>query len=336
MSEKELSIAFQTDKSVGEYVTLAKLVDQFSFDVVSVYCDSPFHPSYGPLMVMAPHITRARLGPAAVSPFRIHPLDIAANTAMLAELAKGGVYVGVARGAWLAEHGINEPSKPIQGIREAINIIQSILSNKSPEGNGVIFRVGENVRAPYPLPAEPIPVLVGTWGKKLAKVAGEIADEVKIGGSANPKMCSYIKQFVSAGERISMRAEGEVKIVLGAVTVVDQDRMLAKAKAKMEVALYLPVVAGLDPTINIDPERIKRIQEYVHIRDFKQASEMIPEDILDLFAFSGTPEDVINQVLELFEAGVNRVEFGTPHGISAISGIKLLGEKVVSVLKKIN
>ena len=163
MRKKELSIAFQTDKSIREYISLAKLVDQYSFDVVSVYCDAPFHPSYGPLMVMAPYIKRARIGPAAVSPFRIHLIDIAASTAMLAEIAKGGVYIGLARGAWLSEHGINSPQKPIQGIKEALCIIKNILSGKTPGGDGIIFKVSGTVRAPYPLPSAPIPVLIGTW-----------------------------------------------------------------------------------------------------------------------------------------------------------------------------
>jgi len=108
MSHQQISIAFQTDKSAAEYIALAKLVDEFDFDAVSVYCDAPFQPSYGPLMLMAPHLRRARIGPAAVSPLRIHPIDIASETALLESLLPGRTYIGIARGAWLAEHGIPE------------------------------------------------------------------------------------------------------------------------------------------------------------------------------------------------------------------------------------
>ena len=41
MTTHQISIAFQTDKSSAEYITLAKLVNQYPFDVVSVYCDLP-------------------------------------------------------------------------------------------------------------------------------------------------------------------------------------------------------------------------------------------------------------------------------------------------------
>ena len=124
MTNRELSIAFQTDKRARDYIALAKLVDQYDFDAVTVYCDAPYHPSYGPLLLMAPHIERARLGPAGVSPSRTHPIDIAAQTALLADLATGGVYIGLVRGGWLAEHGIRELDPPIAAIREAIDIIR--------------------------------------------------------------------------------------------------------------------------------------------------------------------------------------------------------------------
>ncbi|HEX2618831.1 MAG TPA: hypothetical protein VHL11_01755, partial [Phototrophicaceae bacterium] len=98
---REISVAFQTDKSAAQYIALAKLVNQYDFNAITVYCDAPYHPPYAPLMLMAPYIERARIGVAANAPSRIHPIDIAAQTALLAEIASGGVYIGLARGAWL-------------------------------------------------------------------------------------------------------------------------------------------------------------------------------------------------------------------------------------------
>ena len=336
MTRKEVSLAFQTDKTAGEYIALAKLVDQYAFDVVSVYCDAPYHPSYGPLTLMAPHINKARIGPAAVSPFRIHPIDIAANTALLSELARGGVYVGLARGAWLADHGIKEPPSPINGIREAIEIVRNLLSGGSGGINGKVFNIREHVRSPYPLPTETIPVLVGTWGKTLARVAGELADEVKIGGSCNPLMVKHLQPQISLGERTAHREPGSVKIVMGAVTVVDEDRILARKVSRREVALYLPIVASLDPSIQMEPDLLDRLQRLVNAGDFDQAGNLISDDLLDLIAFSGNPGDIIEQTLALYDKGVNRVEFGTPHGIDSKLGIGLLGKTVLPEIQKFN
>ncbi len=51
--------------------------------------------------------------------------------------------------------------------------------------------------------------------------------------------------------------------------------------------------------------------------------------MLDRFAFAGAAHDIIRQVEMLAEAGVTRVEFGTPHGIKPADGVRLLGEQVL-------
>ncbi len=330
----QVSIAFQTDKTASEYIALAQLVNQYPFDVVSVYCDAPYHPSYGPLMLMAPHITKARLGPAAVSPFRIHPIDIAASTALLADLANGGVYVGLARGAWLADHAIPEPQKPIQAMREAVEIVRLLISGREGGYRGCVYTLAPHVRAPYPLPDSNIPVMIGTWGAKLAALAGEIADEVKVGGSANPDFVPVMRQYLRPGMAAAGRQPGSVGIVMGAVCVVDEDRYLARQAAKRAAALYLPVVAPLDPTVKIEVELLDRIQSSVELGELDAAARLISDELLQKFSFSGNPADLVAHAERLFSAGVDRIEFGTPHGLNPSTGIRLLGEKVVPYLKQ--
>lgn len=53
--------------------------------------------------------------------------------------------------------------------------------------------------------------------------------------------------------------------------------------------MYLAVVAALDPTIELDPDLLARIQQHVTRREDDLAGALIGDDLLDLFAFSGTP-----------------------------------------------
>ncbi len=331
--KREISIAFQTDKTAAQYIALAKLVNLYDFDAVSVYCDAPYHPPYPPLMLMAPHIERARVGAAAVPPSRIHPIDIAAQTALLAELARGGVYVGIARGAWLADHAITEQRPALQTIREAVDIVRYMLSGQTGGYQGQVYQLAEHVRAPYPLPDRPIPVLIGTWGQRLAALAGEIADEVKIGGSANPDIVPVMRRYIAAGEEKAGRSSGSVGIVLGAVSVVDEDRDRARHAARRAVALYLPVVAGLDPTAAIEPPLTERLQVLANRGEWDAAARLISDDVLDRFAFSGSAHDLIEHANHLFAAGANRIEFGTPHGLDSANGIRILGQQVIPALR---
>jgi 5,10-methylenetetrahydromethanopterin reductase len=332
-SPRALSIAFQTDKTPSQYAELAQIVDGYGFDAVSVYCDAPFHPAYAALLLMAPHLKHARMGPAAVPPSRVHPIDIAAQTALLHQLAAGGVYIGLARGAWLEEVGVHEPAKPLLAIREALGVVRALLSGNAGGFAGEIYSLAPHIRAPYPVPDVPIPVLIGSWGQKLCALAGELADEVKVGGSANPDLIPVIQGYIAAGEQRAGREPGTVGVVMGAVCVVDDDREAAREAARRSVALYLPVVAPLDPTVQIEPELVERLKALANAADWSAAARLISDDVLDRFAFAGKPGDIIAQCERLFAAGASRIEFGTPHGLDSAWGIHLLGQVVVPGLR---
>lgn len=332
-AHRQISVALQTDKRAAEYIALARLIDLYDFDVVSVYCDAPYQPSYGPLLLMAPHLSRARLGPAAVAPARIHPIDIAAEAALLETLASGRTYIGLARGAWLEDHGIHEAARPIRAMREAIEVIRYLLTGATGGYDGEVYRLAPHVRATYPLPKRMPPLLIGSWGRQLCALAGEFADEVKVGGSTNPDLAPVITAYVADGEHTAGRASGSVGMVFGAVTVVSDDRAAARKAARRSVALYLPVVAPLDPTIDVEPELVERLRAASNVGDLDGAAALISDDLLDRFAFSGNADDLIRQAEALFAAGVRRVEFGTPHGLVSERGIRIIGERVLPALR---
>ncbi len=327
MPAREISIAFQTDKTPAQYVALAQLVDQYPFDAVSVYCDAPFHPSYGPLLLMAPHIRRARLGPAGVMPSRMQPIDMAANTALLASAAAGGAYLGIVRGAWLADHGVREVEKPLQAIRECVEIVRWLLAGGTGGYNGQVYQIAPHVRAPYPLPEHSVRFMIGSWGKKLCAVAGAVADEVKVGGSASPDIVPVIAGYIAEGERAAGRPAGSVGVVIGAVCVADEDRTAAREAARRAVALYLPVCAPLDPTVQVEPELLARVETLNQQGNGAAAAGLISDDLLARFAFAGNQHDLIEHAERLFAAGASRVEFGTPHGLqNPETGIRMLGQ----------
>jgi 5,10-methylenetetrahydromethanopterin reductase len=331
---RETSIAFQTDKTPAEYRALAELVDQYPFDVVSVYGDIPFQPSFGPLLLMAPFLRRARIGPACVSPSRLPPVDMAGYVALLDQLTNGRAYLGVARGAWKERHGVRELIPPLAAIRESVEIVNRFLAGSGEAYDGQVFHLEAGVRLPYACLRPRVPILIGTWGQKLGTLAGQIADEVKIGGSANPAMIPVMQRWIAEGEGRAGRTTGACRLVIGAVAVIDNDRRAARQHVKRALASYLPVVAPLDVTAKIEPELLTRIGHLTDTRQFDEAASLISDEVLAKFAFAGTPDDIVNHALELYDAGAARVEFGTPHGLDEGTGIRLLGERVLPALQK--
>jgi 5,10-methylenetetrahydromethanopterin reductase len=328
----DLSIAFQTNKTPGEYESLAMLIDGYGFDTVSVYNDLLFQPALGPLLMMAKYLTRTRIGPAVLNPYTVHPLEIAGQAALLDMVSEGHAYLGLGRGAWLDALGI-ETSRPLQTLREAVLLVRHLLAGKAEPFEGEVFKLAAGMALRYrPIRAR-IPIMLGTWGVQTARLAGEVADEIKVGGSANPAMGGRLRPHIEAGLAAAGRRAGSVGICLGAVTVVDEDREAARALARREVALYLPVVAPLDPTVT-DREWLDRITGAAARLDYAAVERDISDEMLDRFAYAGRPEDIVRQVEALAAAGVTRVEFGTPHGIGATHGIMLLGQYVLPALRR--
>ncbi|SCF07546.1 methylenetetrahydromethanopterin reductase [Micromonospora coriariae] len=329
MSAGLVGIGLQSDKSADEYAELAELTERHGFDVLSVFGDLMYQPPIFPLLVAARHTRRIRLGAACLNPFTMHPVEVAGQVAALDLASHGRAYLGLARGTWLNEIGVPQV-RAIRRIVETVDVVRLLLAGDDSGFQGGEFSVAPGTSLRYTPARADVPVLAGTWGRQTARAAAGFASEVKVGGSANPAMARMMRAWLDGATLTGGDGTG---VVLGAVTVVDEDGALARRMARREVAMYLAVVAALDPTIEVDPELLARIQQHVGRREDDLAGALIGDDLLDLFAFSGTPEHVAAQAAAVFDAGASRVEFGTPHGLTPRHGIDLLGRRVLPLLR---
>jgi len=270
--------------------------------VISVFHDLLYQPAIGPLLLMARVTKRIRLGPAALNPFTLHPYEIAGQIAMLDAVSNGRAYLGLAKGAWLDRLGIVE-ERPLAALREAVAIIRALLAGDESGFEGERFTLVAGTKLAYSRRREAVPLLIGTWGEETARWAGTVADEVKIGGSANPELLPVVRGWIG---------NPGVRMVVGCVAVVDEDGDWARERARAAVEPYLEVVAHLDPTLEL------------------RAGQVPP---LDRFCIAGTPEEVAGRVLELWDAGADRVELGTPQGRTTPSGVDLICDRVLPFLR---
>ncbi|WP_306205478.1 LLM class flavin-dependent oxidoreductase [Actinoplanes sp. RD1] len=329
----EIGLGLQSDKPAGTYARLARTAEAAGFDVLTVFGDLMYQPPLFPLLEMAAATSRVRLGPACLNPYSLAPYEIAGQTAALDLASHGRAYLGLARGTWLGAVGIPQP-RPLTTLAEAAVVVERLLGKDTSGYDGQVFHLGAGTALRYEPHRPRVPLLIGAWGPRGAALAGRIADEIKVGGSANPAMVPVIRDRVAVGATAAGRDPDEIGIVLGAVTVVDTDGEAARAKARTEVAMYLAVVADLDPTVTLPDGLVARVGELVDAGEHEAAGRLIPGEVLDRFAFSGTPEQVAAQAQALIDAGVRRVEFGTPHGLTDDGGIELLGSAVLPLLKR--
>jgi 5,10-methylenetetrahydromethanopterin reductase len=325
---RALSIALQSDEDLAAYASLAPLIEEAGFAAISVYADLRYPSPLLPLITIARATSRIRLGPACLNPYLLHPVEIANQLHILDSVSGGRAYLGLARGAWLDAVGVPQ-ERPVRRLREAADVVRLLMAGDDRGYRGEIFRVQPGVRLAY-RPVRPgVDLLLGAWGPLGVALAGELAAEVKIGGTANPALLPRAIQALARGQARAGRPPGTTGLACGAVTVVDDDGAAARRLARAEVASYLPVVAALDPQAGPGPGELAAMQRLVRAGDHEAAGRLVPGEVLDRFAFSGTPAQVAAQVAGLFDAGATRVEFGTPHGLTAARGIELLGRRVL-------
>ena len=291
--------------------------------MVSVYHDLLFQPSIYPLLLMAQATERVRLGPAALNPFTLHPVEIAGQIAALDAASGGRAYLGLVRGGWLDLLAIDH-GRPVSALREAVEVVRLLLSGDRRGFAGERFSLAPGAGLHYEPVRRDVPLLIGTWGRHVAALAGELAvAELKIGGTANPDMIPLMRSWIG---------NDRVGIVAGAVTVVDEDERAARELARVEAARYFPIVAGRDPTLGVLPQLVEEVRLLADEGDLPAASRLIPDNLLDRLVLAGTPEQVARRAEALFDAGAERVEFGTPHGLDPRRGLELLAQRVLPAL----
>jgi len=319
----EVGLGLQTNKPVGTYAAIAREAEAAGFDVVTTFNDLWFQPALPALLEIAAATERVRVGPTCLNPFTVHPVEIAGQIAALDRASHGRAFLGLAAGAWLDSLGV-DTSAPMTAVRDAWELVRRLLAGDDGGYDGERFSLPRGERLRYDVERSAVPLLVGTWAPRLTAFAAEHAAEVKLGGTANAELVAVARGRLGTDR---------VGIVLGAVTVVDEDGERARALARTEVAMYIDVVGALDPTTELDVELLHRIGERVAAHDHASAGALISDDVLRRFAFAGTPAEVAAQAREILDGGALRVDFGTPHGIDERRGIELLCREVLPLLR---
>ncbi len=156
--------------------------------MVSVFADLLYQPPLPALPEMARTTSAVRLGAACLNPYTQHPYEIEGSLAALHAASCGRAHLRPARGAWLEAIGVQQP-RPLSHHRDTVAIVRALLSGDGSGYQGAAYQLAPGTRLHYRLPDQPPRVLVGTRGQRGAALAGEIADEVKIGGSATRQLC---------------------------------------------------------------------------------------------------------------------------------------------------
>lgn len=335
--KQELGITFRSEAQTPRLIEEVAARHGRHIDMLGVYDDLGDLSPVVPLMFAAralPKDANTTIGAVgfAVPKYRTM-VDIVGYMTSLHVLRPNKVFLGLVPGAWMDELGLASAS--VEKMKEAIESARYLFHKNKDGYGGKYFPIKRGFVLGYETPKD-VPILLGAYGLKMTGLAGEMAEEVKVGGSANPLLTPIIRERISVGANRVGRNARNIKLAFGAVSMIDPDRKKALDAARKKAVVYINVIGDKDPTVMRDyPNEMVEIKTAMEKGDVGRAIRSLPDALTKRFTLSGTPKDVIKQSEDLFNAGVDRIEFGTPHGVNdEMTGINLLVSKVFPHFRK--
>jgi probable F420-dependent oxidoreductase len=257
----------------------ARKAEQLGFDFVSA--SDHLHggrPTYEPwtlLSWIAAATSRIRVATRVLAvPYR-QPAVLAKMAETLDRLSGGRLILGLGGGAVDQEFhafglGVRSPRDKVDGLAEAIRILRGVWSQPRFTFQGQLYRTdGAELE---PKPDHPIPIWLGTYGRRALALTGQLADGwIPSLGYAPPEQIPALRERVLAAARaagrdpdtitwaynlsvrIDKRADPEASIVAGAPDTVTE-RLRSFAALGFTAMNFIPVGPGQDEQI----ERLAR------------------------------------------------------------------------------
>lgn len=325
----KFSVMFTGMYSMNDVARMARQIEDYGFDELHVADDLVFRPAWPMLTVAAQHTRRIKLGPFIVTPQVAHPVYHASNLAALDELSGGRAICGVGRGGFNPLIGIQGPQKAVKMLKEAYLMMQRMLSGDRTPFEGEFFKGTRDLYFQYEIARRDIPVYIGTWGPKMAHMAGGVARGIKADCVADANYLRELGAQLAAGARDAGRDPASLDLIVGPLCCISRDRDLAMRAAKEMLALLQPFLAPMTHNVGITDEEISATAEAFNSGDVARSVSMVSDKSVRAFSLTGTPHDVIPQIEALIDAGATNIAFGPPLGPDFLAALELLATEVL-------
>ncbi|MEU5095379.1 LLM class flavin-dependent oxidoreductase [Streptomyces sp. NPDC020996] len=233
----------------------------------------------------------------AYAPTR-HPV-LAASSAHEANLATGGRFtLGIGTGATPVRQAIGaEFDHPGVRLAEYVALVKAALTAR----DGLEFK-GRFYNVSFPelrlgTIGEPPKVIASGLNPAALKAVARTADGIALHPLAllQPYLDDVVLPAVASGQ-----GANTPELLAWCVTSVDHDRAAARERARARLALYLanPGFARLLVGHRWESagERIRAAAAAGHRPDWSDISGLVPDDLLDELALSGSPDEVRDQL----------------------------------------
>ncbi len=187
--------------------------------------------------------------------------------------------------------------KPIQRMKEYVEIIKLVLSGKQVNFEGKIFSLKHFSLLIKP-PRQNIPIYLAAVNQKMVDLCWQIADGVIFYLRPITEMQNTIKK---------MQEKHQIDVACQIITCMSHDAEKAIERAKKTLAFYVSVGSIYREFLanNGFANETKNIYEEYQKSGLKSNYELVPDSMLEQLAIYGTPDDCIKKLKKFKESGLD-------------------------------
>lgn len=202
--------------------------------------DQTFHRDpFALLMACAIATKQIRLGLALTNPYTRHPVQIARGAGLLAEASDGRFVLGLGGGnkpRLLAGLGI-EQTRILTRLREAVEVIRRLLAGDTVSWESSTL-VLNDVRLDFD-PGHTVPIVMGSRGPAVLKLAGELADIAMMEALSTPTALDWALETLQAGITRSGRSLDGLETVAWQSLFIGDENSLDQRMLRRWAALLI-------------------------------------------------------------------------------------------------
>jgi 5,10-methylenetetrahydromethanopterin reductase len=263
-----------------------------------------------PMSAFAAVTDRIKIGSGVVDCWTRNPARLAATFSTLDDLAPGRVILGI--GAWwdpLAEKVGVSRAKPLRAMREIITAVRALLANETVTMNGEFVHL-DGVELDYVYQdrrPKDVPIYLGATGMQMMELAGEIADGVVLNYLVSPDYNKKALEHLAIGADKAGRSLDSIDRPQLVVCSVHEDRKTALDMARLMVTQYLGQQPHIMKASGVPQSLLDKVGEVLtwpatH-EQVVAASQLVPDEIVQMLTASGTPDDARAKVREYMKDG---------------------------------
>ena len=234
-----------------------------------------------------------------------HPSLLASTWATLAEFTQGRVALGIGTGdSSLRTMGLT-PQKLAELERSVTDLRTLFRGEKVVEASS-----GADYHLNYLTAPLDIPIYIAASAPKILRMSGRIADGVIVLVGTAPYFIEAALATIEAGARESGRTLADLHIVLWTPTAIADDRTEARdlVRAHVSRVAIRPLPAKVEPALEKAIDRIRDNYNYYEHMDTEAAhADLVPDELVDLFALAGTRDECAQRLKELESLGIDQV-----------------------------